>query len=112
LVALYNLAVNIVRFTDDHFPGWVASEFMDAEGHRHTIIDKVPGLSLEDLDATSKYPRPGAARCEVLDRWQDSQGRELARISLVRPDGLESTEGLSEFVVISAQLSASLEEST
>ena len=50
------------------------------------------------------------AKCWIAR--QDSQGRELARISLVRPDGLESTEGLSEFVVISAQLSASLEEST
>jgi hypothetical protein len=102
---MYNLAVEIVRFTDDRFPGWVASEFMDAEGRRHTIIDKVPGLSLEDLDATSEYPRPGAARCEVLDRWRDALGRELARISLAKPDGIESTEGLSEFDVLSAQLS-------
>jgi hypothetical protein len=105
---MYNLAVEIVRFVDDRQPGWVACELIDAEGDCHTIVDKVPVLSREDLDATSGYPRPGATRCEVLDRWRDALGRELARITLARPDGLESTDGFSEFVVLSTQLSAGI----
>jgi hypothetical protein len=36
------LAVWIVRFVDQHFPGWVECEFIDAEGRRHTVRDKVP----------------------------------------------------------------------
>jgi hypothetical protein len=100
-----SLIVQIVRFVDDHQPGWVACEFQDAEGRRHTLIDKVPIFSLEDIDSASSFPRSGAARCEVLKRWRDDQGRELAQVSTARPDDIESTEGLSEFVVKSAQLS-------
>jgi hypothetical protein len=102
---MYNLVVEIVRVTDNRFPGWVACEFVDADGRRHTVVDKVPIFGLDSLDARSKYSQPGIARCEVLDRWRDERARELARISLARPDDLESTDGLSEFVVTCAQLS-------
>jgi len=100
-----NLAVQIVRFVDDTQPGRVACEFKDAEGRRHTLVDKVPIFSSKLLDAASNYPQWGLVRCEVMKRWQDDRGRELARISMARPDDIESTEGLSEFVVLSAQLS-------
>jgi hypothetical protein len=107
---MHTLAVEIVRFVDDHQPGWVECEFVDAEGRRHTIVDKVPILSLEPLEATSKYPQAGFVQCEVLNRWEDDKGRKLARISTARPIDIESTEGLSEFVVLSAQLIASPDE--
>ncbi|HEY6968125.1 MAG TPA: hypothetical protein VJA94_02885 [Candidatus Angelobacter sp.] len=97
----YNLAVQIVRFVDASNPGVVACEFLDANDIRHTIIDKVPVVSLLDLDASSKYPQPGAVRCEVLMRWHDAGGRERARITTE----IESTEESFEFVVLSSQLS-------
>jgi len=106
---MYNLAVEIVRFVDGHQPGWVACEFVDAEGRRHTIVDKVPVFGLDSLDAGSKYPQSGVARCELVDRWRDAFNRELVRITLAKPDGLESTAGLSEFVVLSTQLYCSTE---
>jgi hypothetical protein len=109
---MYNLAVKIVRFVDDHQPGWVASEFVDAEGRRHSVVDKVPVLGFDYLDASSKYPQSSSARCEVLERWRDGLGRELARISLASPDGIETTEGLTEFVVLSTQISVSTEGGT
>jgi len=99
------LAVQIVRFVDDTQPGIVAAEFVDAVGRRHTLIDKVPIFSEARLDAASAYPQPGAARCEVLLRKQDAQKREIVRISTLRPDSIESTEGLSEFEVLPPQLS-------
>jgi hypothetical protein len=102
---MQNLAVQAVRFVDEHQPGWVECEFRDAEGRTHKIIDKIPVLGLEDIWKDSSYPQPGMARCEVLDRWKDATGRELARITTDRPDGLESTDGLTEFVVVSEQLS-------
>lgn len=101
---MHNLAVQIVRFVDRHQPGWVACEFVDADGKRHTIIDKVPIFTEEDLDETSAYPRSGSAQCEVLAQWRDAQGRELVRITTARPDAIESTEGVSEFVVLPTQL--------
>jgi hypothetical protein len=106
---MYKLAVEIVRFVDEHQPGWVASEFMDAEGRRHTIVDKVPVLSIEQLDAASKYPQPGFVACEVLNRWDDDRGRKMVRISTAKPFDIGSTEELSEFVVLSTQVSVSPE---
>jgi hypothetical protein len=100
-----NLAVEIVRFVDKHQPGWVACEFVDAEGKLHTVIDKVPIFTHEDLDETSSYPQPGAAQCEVLAQWRDTSARDLVRITTARPCAIESTEGLSEFVVLPTQLS-------
>src|SRR5262249_22536051 len=92
-VVVQNLAVQIVRFVDEDQPGWVASEFVDADGKCHTIIDKVPIFTEEDLGATSDYPRRGSAQCEVLAQWRDTRGRELVRITTARPCAIESTEG-------------------
>jgi hypothetical protein len=103
---MYNLAVEIVRFVDDHQPGWVACEFVDAAAHRHTLIDKAPIFTAELLDATSSYPQPGLVGCEVLSRLEDDKGRELVRVTTIKPWDMESTEGLSEFVVLSTQLTA------
>ena len=99
------LAVQIVRFVDDTQPGVVAAEFVDAVGRRHTFIDKVHIFSEAMLDAASAYPQPGAVRCEVLLRKQDAQKREIVRITTLRPDSIESTEGLSEVEVHPPQLS-------
>lgn len=101
----HNLAVQIVRWIEDYQPGIVACEILDAHGGRHTIIDKLPYFTAEYLDSSSEYPRPGSIRCEVLSQWRDEVGRDLARISLARPYDMQSTEGLSEFVVLASQLS-------
>lgn len=98
------LVVQIVRFVDDQQPGWVECVFVDAEERKHTFVDKVPIFSTECLDAFSKYPLWGCAACEVVERWKDAHGKELVRVTTARPDGIESTEGLSEFVVLAAQL--------
>jgi hypothetical protein len=101
---MVSLAVQIVRFVDEAFPGFVACEFTDASGRHHTLIDKVPIFSTELLDSSTKYPQDGVVRCEVLSRWRDHDNRELLRITIARPDGVESTDGMSEFVVFSSQV--------
>lgn len=100
------LRVQIVEFVDDSQPGWVKSEFEDSKGQRHALVDKVPIFSLESLNASSVFPTPGVVQCDVLERWQETDGRELVRVSTARPDCVESTDGLSEFVVLESQLSA------
>jgi len=99
------LRVSIIRFVDEHQPGFVECEFTDANGTVHTIADKVPVISAEDLWSDSVYPQPGLVGCEVLARSEDSQGRKLARVTMAKPDGLESVKGLSEFVVLECQIS-------
>jgi len=99
------LAIQIMRCVDDkHQPGWLECEFIDAEGRRHTLVDKVPIFSGAPLDSNSKYPQMGGVACEILNTWHDP-GRELVRITINRPYHVESTDKLSEFVVLATQLS-------
>jgi hypothetical protein len=102
---MMELDVQIVRFVDNEpQPGVAACEFEDAEGRCHTLIDKVRCFSAKPLDATSAYPQAGGVRCEAVARWRDATGRDLVRITVALPDHLESTERLSEFVVLPTQL--------
>jgi hypothetical protein len=99
------LAVQIVRFVDVvPQPGTVACELVDAKNQRHVFIDKVPIFSVIDLDDCSTYPQRGVLRCEVIARWRDADGRDLVRVTA--RDGVESSEGLSEFVVLATKISS------
>jgi hypothetical protein len=101
------LAVEIVRFvSDEPQPGIVACELVDAEGRIHTFIDKVPGFTVKMLDAYSSYPLKGTLRCKKLATWRDENDRDVVRISTQSPDGIDSTEGITEFVVLASQLTA------
>ena len=104
---MHNVAVQILRFVDSSFPGWVECELVDAVGRRHILKDKVPIFVVEDLDANSKYPRPGFVACEVAERYQNEKGQELVRVSLVKPYDIESTGGVSEFIVSASLVSSS-----
>jgi len=99
------ISVQIIRFVDTHQPGWVECEFVDAEGRRHIIIDKVPVLSSNDLRADSEYPTLGSVPCEVLKRYQDGTGRDLVCVSTASI-GIESKERLSEFTVLAGSVTA------
>jgi hypothetical protein len=105
--AMQNLAVQIVRFVDSRFPGWVECELVDAAGHRHIFKDKVPIFTVEDLDANSKYPTPGVVSCEVVEHYKNEKGQELVRVRTVKPYGIESTKGVSDFIVSATQITSS-----
>ena len=98
-----NLLVRVARLLQDGQPPIVESDFLDAAGCSHTIVDKEPIFFIENSVSRS-FPQVGFVRCEVVERWQDSQGRQLARITTSRPDHVESTDGLTEFVVTADSL--------
>jgi len=75
---------------------------MDAYSKRHILKDKVPIFTHQDLDANSAYPAPGAVACEILRRFRDDKGRALVHVSTDKPWGIESSAGLSQFVVLEA----------
>jgi hypothetical protein len=101
------LAVEIVRFVDNHQPGWVEVQFVDIEGRRHSFIDKIPTfVSSGRLESETAYPQPGIIVCTILSTSEDQHGRAVAHITTTRPYYLESTDGLSEFDVLSSQLSS------
>lgn len=69
-----------MRFVDEEpQPGIVESQFRDAQGELHSIIDKVPIFTDADLWSDSVYPQPGSIECLVLQRIEDS-GSNLARV--------------------------------
>ena len=103
---IHELRVEIVAFVDGSFPGWVKCELFDAMGQLHTFVDKYPIFSSELLEPDSAYPRPGSIRCEIIERLQDSGGRQVARVTTARPYGIESLNGISEFVVAADQIVA------
>ena len=98
-----SLKVTIARFVDDHQPGFVECTFSDASGITHSIIEKVPVISAEQLWIDSKYPRPGEIECTVLQKFTDARG-DLAKIDTEIPDHIESTRGETEFVVFWSEI--------
>jgi hypothetical protein len=97
------LAVQIIRYVVHSCPGWVESEFVDADGRRHTFVEKVPLVTATDLGPESVFPQPGEIDCKILSRSQDTLGRTLVHVRT----GIETAEEISEFTVISTQLSGS-----
>lgn len=96
---MHFISAKIIRFVDNHQPGWVECEFSDADGRRHILTDKVPIFTDEMLAEDSVYPTPGKIPCEVLNRFQDGTGQHLVCVSTDKPYCIKSAQGLSEFVI-------------
>ena len=75
--AMMTLHVQIVRFVEEHQPPIVEAQFFDSNGRRHTFVEKVAIFTADWLDASSKYPYPGAIRCEVLSQWRTLKAENL-----------------------------------
>ena len=98
------ISVQITRFVDDSFPGFVECTFVDALGETHVFIEKVLVVSTEHLSATSHYPCSGRIGCEIREEWKDASGRAVARVDTAEPWGIESTSGAAGFLLLSSQL--------
>lgn len=99
------LIVQIERFVDEHFPGFVECAFVDAEGVRHAFVEKVPIVSGANLNDESGYPQVGYIDCIVEKRWLDELGRSLVRINTNKPWSVESVSGTTTLVVYEGQIS-------
>jgi hypothetical protein len=98
------LQIQIVRFVDQGFPGFVAGEFLDAHGKRHTVIDKIPVIGTPELWKDSHYPQPSSIQCEIVETPDELADRGQVRVNIDRPWGLETTDGSTEFVVHQSQV--------
>jgi hypothetical protein len=99
-----DLVVEISRFVDEAFPGWVECVVIDANGQTHLFIEKVPMVSLESLCATSHYPCSGSIRCEIEAKFENAAGVSIVRVNTEKPWGVVSTTGQTEFLVQQSQL--------
>jgi hypothetical protein len=98
------ITIKITSFIDDGQPGWVECKFTDAWNKEHIVHDKVPIVSLEDLNATSKYPRDGLIACEIIKKWKDEDGRIIFTVTTEKPWAVYTIEDLTEFDVLDEQL--------
>jgi len=101
---LMQLKVQIVRYVDDHFPGFVECELADASGNIHTFVEKGPVVSDKWPGPDDSYPMSGVIRCEILEQWRCPDGRDLLRVTTEQPDYVESKDGVADFVVLSSQV--------
>ncbi|MCB1056781.1 MAG: hypothetical protein KDD11_14865 [Acidobacteria bacterium] len=91
--------MQIIRWLDDHQPGWVECSFRDLHGVEHRFREKAPVVSGSALDAGSAYPQPGLLGCVVLERTPGDDGRTVVSVDTERPWGIESVEGRTRFEV-------------
>jgi hypothetical protein len=103
-VSLLYLKVNISRYVDAAFPGWVECSMMDAIGHEHRIVVKVPEVTAAHLDETSNFPQPGFIACIVIERNKRDDGRHIVRIDMQKPWCVETNVGRAKFDVFSEQV--------
>jgi hypothetical protein len=98
-----SVEVEITRYVNASFPGWVEFVLDDARGVRWTFVDKVPVVSTEDLTEASDYPRSAKIECEVVSD-PDVAEPGLVKIDTSRPWGIEAKDGTSKFVVRHSQM--------
>lgn len=98
------ISIQIERFVDDDQPGFVECRLVDADGRSHMFIEKLPVVTSLNLWSDSSYPQAGTIACEIESESVDVAGRKLAQVNTERPWGVESTEGVSRFLVLSSQV--------
>lgn len=96
--------VLIANYVDEARPGWVECKLTDAQGREWRFVEKLPIVTCDSLDASSVLPQQGVIACEVLSSSFDVAGHAIAEIDTMRPWGVESTEGVTRFVVRTEQL--------
>jgi hypothetical protein len=103
---MHGICVEITRYVSDDQPGFVECRLIDANGRSWLFVDKVPVVCLEDVDATSSYPRPGIIACEIVSR-RVVNGKEIVTVDTTRPWHIESTDGETRFDIHPSQLGES-----
>jgi hypothetical protein len=77
---------------------------VDASGHEHLFVDKVPVVTNVGLSETSHFPQPGFIACIVIGRNKSDDGSQRVWIDTERPWGVETTVGRTQFEVLPEQL--------
>jgi hypothetical protein len=98
------LVLEIRRFIDDAFPGFVECLLVDAEGCAHGFVEKAPVVSSATLSRESVFPQAAHIACVVQEEWTDERGRKLVRVATVEPWGMKSLEGKISFTLFREQL--------
>lgn len=101
---MIGVRVEVRRFVDDGQPRWIECWLTDANGQEWTFVEKVPVVTIEELDAESSYPRLGTIACQIIERRIDADNREVVVIDTHEPWNVEATSGETRFIVRADQL--------
>src|SRR5690348_15043830 len=96
--------VDIVRYLDDSYPGFVECRLIDAFGREWFFHDKVPVVTCADIDASSPLPQPGVIACEIIETRVQPDGRTIISIDTKSPWYVDATTGDTLFDVYAEQL--------
>lgn len=114
--SMLGLRVSIVRWVDDHQPGWVECHLTDYWDQSWVFVEKAPVVSAEDLGPETTYPRPGVIACELVERsfdaiwfWDHDQHFSVVDcmivvVSTAVPWGVVATTGETRFSVRPGQV--------
>jgi hypothetical protein len=94
-----NIIVDIIKYTNENFPGWVRCKLIDAFGKVHYFNEKVPVVSFEDITKNTILPKTGYISGEIINEKGD-----IIFISTDKPYGIESEEGINKFYVNNNQV--------
>lgn len=101
---MYMVNVQIIRFVDSSFPGWVECLLTDTSNRQWFFIDKVPVFTEMNLHETSSYPQHGQIACEIIHLWTEQDGQKRCIITTEQPWGISAKDGEVEFEVFYDQL--------
>ena len=101
---MYMLNVQILRFVDSNFPGWVECVLKDSSNREWLFIDKIPIFTDQNLHEMSHYPQQGVIACEIIRTWVEFDGRKRCIITTEIPWGIAAQDGKTEFEVFYNQL--------
>ena len=98
------LRIDIIGFVDESFPGFVRCAFADANGNRHTFIEKIPVVTTDDFWSDSVYPQQGTVPCEKVESLNGGTDRGLVRVTIGIGDSTDSPGYSEQFIVRESQL--------
>lgn len=97
---MQGLRVTIVRWVDDHQPGWVECHLIDHWDRLWVFIEKAPVVSTEILGPDTAFPCPGVIACELVDHARTLPEADCTiLVTTAVPWGVESTTGETRFDV-------------
>jgi hypothetical protein len=100
------LTILITRYVDAAFPGFVECVLTDVAGKQWRIVEKVPVLTLLNLDANSAYPQPIVIACRIVARHLSPDGKEVVTVDTAEPYGIASICGETCFTVHPSEIEA------
>ena len=101
---MHAVTIQILRFTDSAFPGWVECILRDASNREWLFEEKVPVVSAAKLNADNIYPQLGIIACEIVHRRKDENDRTICTIDTANPWGVVATTGETQFDVFIDQI--------